>query len=120
MINSEQDYNDSMRGAAEYDEEMKITDGRDWYTIEEQKEIKRFYKMKEDYEKYWKQLGLNITDSSKTPANECYQDLEDHRLWDAAEMIDKLIFLAHEIGNDQTFGTEVRKELKKWDSKKNI
>ena len=71
MINSEQEYNDSMQGAAEYEQE-------------------------------------------------CYQDLEENRLWTATEMIDKLIFLAHEIGNDQIYGSEVRKELKKYDGKMSV
>jgi len=37
------------------------------------------------------------------------------RLWTEEELIDKLIFLAHEHGNDMELGRRVRQELIKWD-----
>jgi hypothetical protein len=58
---------------------------------------------------------MNITNEG----NETYQDLEDeHRLWNKDELIDKLIFLAHEIGNDFLLGEAVRKELIKFDKRR--
>jgi len=50
--------------------------------------------------------------------NEVYTDAEDeHRIWSKEELIDKLIFLAHEHGNDMTLGAMVRRELLKWDNR---
>jgi hypothetical protein len=47
--------------------------------------------------------------------NEVYTDLEEFRTWDKEEMVDLLIFLAHEFPNDQEFGEKVRQELIKFD-----
>ena len=50
--------------------------------------------------------------------NEIYTDLEDDfRIWSKEELIDKLIFLAHEHGNDMELGKKVRQELIKWDNR---
>jgi purine-nucleoside phosphorylase len=54
----------------------------------------------------------------KNKMNEVYQDLEDRRLWTDQELVDLIIFLAHEHGNDMEFGKLVRSELLKFDSRR--
>jgi hypothetical protein len=49
--------------------------------------------------------------------NEVYTDLEEIRNWDKEELVDLLIYLAHEVPNDQTFGAVVRQELLKFDKR---
>jgi hypothetical protein len=54
----------------------------------------------------------------KNKRNEVYQDLEDRRLWTDQELVDLIIFLAHEHSNDMEFGKLVRRELLEFDSKR--
>ena len=59
-----------------------------------------------------------VTRQFPPPPNEVYTDLEDMaRLWTKEELIDKLIFLAHEHGNDMELGKKVRQELIKYDNR---
>jgi len=83
---------------------------KSWYKEQERKELNRW-----TTEKTF--MAIQSWD------REQYQDLEDEymeslMLGSREELVDKLIFLAHEIGNDLKFGGEVRKELLKWDERK--
>ena len=49
--------------------------------------------------------------------NEVYTDFEEFRNWDKEELVDLLIFLAHEFPNDQEFGGKVRRELLKFNKR---